>query len=238
MHGETRSTAEAIVETADLAVAVLLTRFIVGAVGLLLPPVLVLGDPMLFGAAWPRPALSDYYHSGLRDWMVGSLWAIGAGLAVYVSPRRSPLDFGLSLGAGVCAVLVALVPTNVVGRPVDAAAVVHAVAAVAMMTLLAAMSFRFAGQTGAERDDQDEAQHRRRRRFHLGCAVGILASLGFTLVCLAVDLLPNYAALIGESGAVLAFALSWLVMSARLTVLARRYAAGWRVRHHVRRGAL
>jgi hypothetical protein len=57
------------------------TRVVVGVIGILLPFVLVIGNWMVFGQSRILPSLSDYYHSDMRNWFVGSLWAIGSGLA-------------------------------------------------------------------------------------------------------------------------------------------------------------
>ncbi len=60
------------------------TRFSIGLVGVLLPPLLVFLEPALFdGQPFPRGSLSAYYYSGVRELFVGGLWAIGVFLFVY-----------------------------------------------------------------------------------------------------------------------------------------------------------
>ena len=54
-------------------------------IGVLLPIVLVGGNRVVFGQSDLLPSLSGYYHSDMRNWFVGSLWAIGSGLLVYLA---------------------------------------------------------------------------------------------------------------------------------------------------------
>jgi hypothetical protein len=68
------------------------TRVVIGVIGVLLPLVLVVGNRMVFGQSGILPSLSDYYHSDMRNWFVGSLWAIGSGLLVYLAARRELAD--------------------------------------------------------------------------------------------------------------------------------------------------
>src|SRR4029450_5898264 len=88
------------------------TRIVIGVIGILLPPVLVIGNRMVFGQSGILASLSDYYHSDMRDWFVGSLWAIGSGLLGYLAARRNLADSVISFVAGLLAVGVALFPTN------------------------------------------------------------------------------------------------------------------------------
>lgn len=207
-------------EPVDFRESFLWTRFIVGVIGVSLAPVLIAGDRVLFGADSLLPALSDYYHSPMRDWFVGSLFAIGAGLLVYMADRKNWLDFWLSSAAGCCAVVVALFPTNPVDGPVTWVSVVHAVFAVLMMLLLTAICLRF-GEREGSRDDRSRRQQRRWRRFHRACGLVIVGALVFTAACVGLGLLQRYAALLGESVAVAAFGLSWLVKGTELWQLVR-----------------
>ena len=91
-------------------------RFAIGVLGLALPFVLVLVEPILFdGQPFPRGSLSAYYYSGMRELFVGVLWAIGVFLVLYKLTEFS-WESRLSTLAGFAVVLVALFPT---GRPGD-----------------------------------------------------------------------------------------------------------------------
>src|SRR4051794_4907403 len=64
--------------------AYLMLRLAIGALGVLLPVVLLAGDGLfLKGSVWPRESLSAYYHSGMRDEFVGTLVATGVFLITY-----------------------------------------------------------------------------------------------------------------------------------------------------------
>jgi hypothetical protein len=89
-------------------------RLGVGALGLVLPVVLIILDSVVFeGHPFIRGSMSAYYYSGMREFFVGVIFGSGAFLLAYkVSEVR--LDNTASIGAGVCAWLIAMCPT---GRP-------------------------------------------------------------------------------------------------------------------------
>jgi hypothetical protein len=88
------------------------TRVVIGVIGVLLSIALVGGNRVVFGQSDLLPSLSGYYHSDMRNWFVGSLWAIGSGLLVYLAARRNLAGSVISFAAGLLAVGVALFPTN------------------------------------------------------------------------------------------------------------------------------
>lgn len=77
------------------------------ALALTLAPVLAIGGIVLFGTPL-QPSMSAYYYTGMRDWFVGVLCAVGAFLFLYKGYTRRENQV-LNL-AGVCAPLVALFP--------------------------------------------------------------------------------------------------------------------------------
>src|ERR687898_3135634 len=96
----------------------LIMRVTVGALGIALPVLLVLGEPLLFdGQPFPRGSLSAYYYSGVREVFVGTLCAIGVFLVTYKVAERSR-ENRLSIYAGAAAIVVALFPTGKPGRGV------------------------------------------------------------------------------------------------------------------------
>ena len=81
----------------------LLMRAMVGAIGVVLPFLLVLGDRLLFsGKPFPRDSLSAYYYSGVRDLFVGTLSVTAIFLVTYKVIERN-LDNTLSIVAGLAA---------------------------------------------------------------------------------------------------------------------------------------
>lgn len=99
-------------------------RTAIGVLGVTLSPILILGWLLL--AAKVESSISAYYYTHMRDWFVGTLWVIGVFLFFYQYRPRQPgqarskresvqtgaADAWLGKIAGLCAVVVALVPTN------------------------------------------------------------------------------------------------------------------------------
>jgi hypothetical protein len=83
-------------------------RKAIGVIGFALPVVLIVGK-MWWESPGFLPTLSDYYHSVMRDWWVGGLWAIGIFLFSY---RFTLLDDILGDIAGTSAIGLALVPNT------------------------------------------------------------------------------------------------------------------------------
>ena len=148
------------------------TRVVVGVIGILLPPVLVIGNRMVFGQSGILPSLSDYYHSDMRNWFVGSLWAIGSGLLVYLAARRNLADSVISFVAGLLAVGVALFPTNAPHTAPTTISILHVAFAALLFVLLGVICFRFGNRDG-KREDRSVRWRTRWRRVHRGCAIVI-----------------------------------------------------------------
>ena len=198
------------------------SRFCIGLLGVLLPPVLVLLEPALFdGQPFPRGSLSAYYYSGVRELFVGGLWAIGVFLVVYKF-----LDFSwesvLSSLAGVAAVLVAVFPTELPGSGVtptpfqvkfgeSTVTAIHYASAIAFIALLVPIVLFFAR-------DEGRREHRRWQGFHTVSAAFIL--FGAALAAFAgITGRPDKGVLIGEWIAIWAFGASWLAKGAEWEVL-------------------
>ncbi len=218
--------------TPDFRKSFLTTRLVVGLFGVTLPFVLILGEPLISGDWTMRDALSDYYYSALRNWFVGSLFAIGAGLLVYMATKRSRPDGVLSFIAGVCAIVVALFPTNEIHAAVSTIAKVHFVCAVALLILLGIICWRFGTRDGIQPNRSD----RRRtnwRKFHHSCAVIIWSAVLWCALTVVLDVVADfpvpYAVVVGESVAVLAFGFSWLLKGSELftTALNERGIPVW-----------
>jgi hypothetical protein len=212
----------------------LLMRAVIGFIGIALPVGLLVGDAFLKGDTLPRGSLSAYYHSGMRDLFVGTLCAIGVFLITYrVFDRIS--DNLLSTVAGFAALVVAFFPT---GRPAGSHSpatplqqrlgegqvmVIHFVFAAIFIASLAITCYSFGVREGGR--PQHRWGHKAKRSplfwrwFHWSCALLIVAAVAFSLVTKATGWLDNYSLIIGESVAVLAFGVSWLMKGLELDVL-------------------
>ena len=189
-------------------------RRVVGWLAAVLPPLLVLGEPLVFDdRPFPLGSLSAYYYSGFREVFVGFLCAIGVFLVIYKWPEHTRESWA-STGAGLAVVVVAFFPT---GKPGDKVATtplqdllgqewverIHFLAAAVFIFLLSRISHYW-------------AKHRHeRQRLHKACEVVILAALGLAALEGLTDW-PDYGILIAEFAAVWAFATSWLATVERL----------------------
>jgi hypothetical protein len=148
------------------------TRVVIGVIGVLLPIVLVGGNRVVFGQSDLLPSLSGYYHSDMRNWFVGSLWAIGSGLLVYLAARRNLADSVISFVAGLLAVGVALFPTNAPDTVPTIIAKLHVAFAALLFVLLGVICFRFGNRDG-KREDRTTRWRNWWRWIHRGCAIVI-----------------------------------------------------------------
>ncbi len=213
----------------------LVMRAAIGLLGIGLPIELFLGDALwLEGGLKARGSLSAYYHSGMRDVFVGTLFATAVFLITYRVVEQT-LDNTLSIIAGIAAMGVALFPTS---RPPGSTspptplevhlgeqrvAIVHYICAGILMVSLAVISFIFGVREG--RRSQQRASGRARlsptfwRWFHWGCTAAIGLALVFMGASEITRWFTQYSLIVGETVAVLAFGVSWLMKGLQLQVL-------------------
>lgn len=210
----------------------LLIRTVVGAIGVLLPTLLLIVDWLfLRGDVVPRGSISAYYHSPARDLFVGALCVTGCLLMTYMAAQASTWDFWLSSTAGVAVLGVAFLPTQRPGltpqeprcgaepgvppgctRLQDAlgetlVASVHFTCAAIFILSLAAICFLFA------RREQEHNRRLGRARFHRACGGLILLAVAWVAVggLLEVDIFGLTPLYLGEIVSVYAFGASWLI---------------------------
>lgn len=209
----------------------LIMRVTIGALGIALPFVLVLGEPLLFdGQPFPRGSLSAYYYSGMREVFVGTLCAIGVFLVTYKVAERSR-ENRLSTYAGVAVIVVALFPTGRPGQGVTPTPLqnllgettverVHFAAAAIFIASLAVICFYFA----VPPPKQGSMPASFWRRYHFLCAGFIVAALILAAVA-GITSQPDKGLLIAEAVAVWAFGASWFMKGLELDVLLGRRGA-------------
>jgi hypothetical protein len=214
----------------------LLMRAIIGFMGVTLPILLIMGDNLLSDTdgVSVRGALSAYYYSGVRDFFVASLAAIGVFLFAYKVFERS-LNNVLSLVSGVAALTVAFFPTNRPGgidvglTPLQerlgeqTVAHVHYTAAGVFIVSLAIISFFFGLQEG-RRSPQRVGRRAAMsptfwRWFHWANAAAILLAVVFMVLSRQENMFTGYSLFIGQVVAIVAFGLSWLAKGLELDVL-------------------
>lgn len=107
----------------SLVISYMTLRKVIGILGMALPFVLSLGERIIFGQGL-QTSISAYYHTGMRDVLVGTLFAIGFFLFSYRGPGRADNIAGNL--ACIFAVGVALFRTTPDSKDsVDALGIVH-----------------------------------------------------------------------------------------------------------------
>jgi uncharacterized membrane protein len=207
-------------------------RFGVGVLGVALPPLLVFVEPLLFyGQPFPRGSLSAYYYSGMREFFVGVLWAIGVFLILYKAADFSR-ESRLSSYAGLAVIFVALFPTGRPGAAVPFTPLqdlageatverIHFGAAGIFIALLAPITYYFGREEGRRPAAPGRRSRRFWRTFHWTCTGLILAALALAAFA-GITSEPDKGLLIAEWIAVWAFGASWLMKGAELDILLGR----------------
>lgn len=207
----------------DLVHSYLYLRRAIGLIGLALPPVLILGKILLDGGGLQN-SLSGYYYSGMRDVLVGAMWAVGVFLFCYRGNR--PIDDWVANITGLSAVGVALFPTSPAGGPnVSVSAddkllgYVHvACAGVFFLSLAYFCLFLFTRQDNENEGDRKPL----RNKVYVACGITILVCIALIPVIAYLfdsETKALHPALWLESGAVLAFGVAWATKGKAIAIL-------------------
>ena len=213
----------------------LVMRILVGSIGILLPIALILcGGTFIDHVGDLRGALSDYYHSGMRDVFVGSLYAVAAFLVAYKLAELRTFENIVTVLAGVAAFMVATFPTEIdTDHPSpetplqhkltpDTVGVVHHTAAIAFIALLTVMSIYFAIDEGRRKQLRGWFPPWFWRAYHAFFAFAMAGACVFMVLDMTTNLVSyDHAILIGESVATAAFGFSWLAKGLEWQVLFR-----------------
>jgi drug/metabolite transporter (DMT)-like permease len=186
-------------------------RKAVGWTGILLPIVLLLGNTLLFSGNFPEPSISLYYHTPMRDVLVGGLCAVALFLFFYA---------GHSDGITTQAILqrflhliVAWFPASEpgVGGVINA---IHFVAAALFFITLACFSlFLF-----TKSDGNPTPEKLKRNIVYIICGIVMIASMLLMLVYFIITGHSGTSAVIfwAETIALIAFGVSWLAKGGTL----------------------
>lgn len=195
-------------------ISYLTLRKAVGYIGVALPLVLAVGSIVIFHNHGLRKSVSDYYYTGMRDVLVGSLSAIGVFFLAYKGYDLA--DTWISNLAGFFAIGVALLPTAP-DHPSSAHRIIGYIhltfAGLLFLTLAVISWFLF---TKTARGVQRTRHKKMRDKVYRVCA-------GVIMICLILAIIVHVHAIVGpsilrlkplfwlESIAVVAFGVSWLV---------------------------
>jgi len=184
-------------------------RTVIGFCGMLLPFLLVI--PLYLSNGKVLFSISDYYNTQYANILTSILCVTGTFLVCYNGYDK--VDNLISKIAGVCALCVALFPTTY--KPYSATLFcipfrpswfqeVHVITAIIFFLSLAYMSaFQFT------KCDKDTPTERLRVSIYRICA--IIMVIGLVFVGIATIYHIDYGKLIGESVALIAFGISWLI---------------------------
>jgi len=192
----------------SMVLSYLALRKAVGAIGILLPFVLVLGH---FFEVGPKieASISAYYWTNMHDVFVGSLCAIAVFLASYHGPEKAD-DLAADL-ACVSALGVALVPTTPVAANGYEYGPVHLAFATAFFLVLSYFCLVLFRKT--DPTQPPTPQKIKRNKVYSACGYTILACIVLVAVLKLTALgreLAAYSPVFWlESMAILAFGLSW-----------------------------
>ncbi len=186
-------------------------RKAVGWTGILLPIVLLLGNTLLFSGNFPEPSISLYYHTPMRDVLVGGLCAVALFLFFYAGHSR--WDNYTGDLAALFALIVAWFPASEpgVGGVINA---IHFVAAALFFITLACFSlFLF-----TKSDDNPTPEKLKRNIVYIICGIVMIASMLLMLVYFIVTGHSGTSAVIfwAETIALIAFGVSWLTKGGTL----------------------
>jgi hypothetical protein len=203
-------------------------RNAVGIIGIVLPLWLVLGGIYVFQVPEIQPSISDYYHTVMRDWLVGGLFAIGVFLFSYKGYDDPNPVYGLlpvrgiddlaSTVAGICAVGVAIFPTR--SRPTIPIEFfgnlrfpsLHVLCAAGFFLSLAFISFfLFPKHHGSERDDPTGKEPLVYRACGVAIVVFLLLIVGVWKFSGNSSVGPVHPVVVLETLALWAFGVSWII---------------------------
>jgi multisubunit Na+/H+ antiporter MnhB subunit len=221
-------------------------RLGVGALGVLLPVLLISLDRLVFtGHPFVRDSMSAYYYSGMREFFVGAIFGSGAFLLAYKVSEVS-LDNAASIAAGVCAWLIAMCPT---GRPSLAehpspprpplnplqnligenwVKGIHYGASAGFIICLAVVALLFGYREGRLPPVPQKLPPAFWRTFHYSCAVVMGLGAAWILITSLTHSGPRWSTLFGEWVCTWAWALSWLLKGAEWDTLFGTPVAGRR----------
>jgi len=117
----------------SLVISYLTLRKTIGVLGITLPFILYLGELIFFGIGLQR-SISAYYHTGMRDVLVGTLFAFGIFLYSYLGYDKRDEIAGF-LGSAF-SIGLALFPTTPEGGDLTIVGILHVVFTVAFFATL------------------------------------------------------------------------------------------------------
>ena len=186
-------------------------RKLLGLLGIVLPFVLLAGAYLLDELNIIQPSISHYYHTVMRDVLV--IVVASFGLFLFTYKGEAKIDGVLSNIAGICAVCVALFPTNELGSCQELTCYIHFIAAMSFFIILAYMSYFIFTLSNNEVKFQTPQKRKRNVVYKICSSVMffcILILAAYFLVFKKSNAWPESTVFIFEAIALIAFGISWL----------------------------
>lgn len=186
-------------------------RRAIGWVGLLLPFVLMIGNTVLFDGPLPGKSISLYYHTPMRDVLVGGLCAVALFLFFYAGYDR--WDNITASITGLFALLVAWFPASEAGDE-GIVNTIHFVSAALFFVSLAMFSLFLFTRKG----HNPTPEKLQRNVIYVVCGVVMLVCLLAMLIYLIARGTSSSSPFIfwAETAALIAFGISWLTKGGTL----------------------
>jgi signal transduction histidine kinase len=195
-------------DTGNLFISFLTLRKSIGFLAFFLAPALVLGSFILDETRYIQVSMSAYYHTGVRNLLVGVICGISLFLFCYHGYKW--YDSLLSKLAGLFALGIAFFPTSETNDKSDIISILHYVTSGIFLVILAFMSFfLFTKSKGAM-----TSMKKQRNRVYRVCGIVIFVSValipvaGFDGIWEYIKFLKPTFTL--ETIALIAFGISWL----------------------------
>jgi len=186
-------------------------RKAVGWIGILLPFTLLIGLILLFREDRILISISQYYHSGMRDILVGALCGIALFMFFYRGYdnwKKINWDILITNSVGFLALGIAFFPATEKG-PVNWIGYVHLISSSLFFILLACYSI-FIFTKG---DSEPSKQKLIRNQIYVGCGLTMVACLivlFIYLIFIETDDSTSSFVFWGETISLIAFGISWL----------------------------
>lgn len=186
-------------------------RKAVGWIGILLPFVLMFGDFLVFKGSFPQPSISLYYHTPMRDLLVGGLCAVALFLFFYSGYNK--WDNYTGNFAGLFAIVVAWFPASQPGTGGIINAIHFTAAALFFITLACFSLFLF-----TRRDENPTPEKLKRNIIYIICGIVMLACMMLMLIYFIITGHSGTSSVIfwAETIALIAFGVSWLTKGGSL----------------------
>ncbi|MBK5270940.1 MAG: DUF998 domain-containing protein [Bacteroidia bacterium] len=193
----------------SIIISFMTLRKLIGVLGISLPFVLVLGSFILDHPCRLQVSISAYYHTSMRNGLVGILCGVSLFLFTYHGYKW--YDSLLSKAAGFFALCVAFFPTSESNDKSDIISTLHYITSGIFLVILGCMSLFLFTKSSGDRTPEKK----RRNRIYRFCGIGMLVCVaGIPLA--GIPSIHTYVAvlkptLVFETLALIFFGVSWLV---------------------------